>query len=125
MKFRDIFGAEEAGIRRYSNDDKPKRAEIAPFERVRITLVTQGVKELNFTVYGLAEYQDRFAGRKGDFELILRMMAAARNAGLYFTVGVPLTGGNIEQTDMVVNVLKAAGCGKIRSLCRSHSSHSC
>ena len=40
MKFRDIFGAEEAGIRRYSNDDKPKRAEIAPFERVRITLVT-------------------------------------------------------------------------------------
>ena len=40
MKFADIFGAEEAGIRRYSNDDKPKRAEIAPFERVRITLVT-------------------------------------------------------------------------------------
>lgn len=78
------------------------------------TLLSEGVKELNFTVYGLAEYHDRFAGRKGDFELILRMMAAARNAGLYFTVGVPLTGGNIEQTDKVVNVLKAAGCGKIR-----------
>ena len=40
MIFRDIFGAEEVGIRPYSNDDKPKRAGIAPFERVRISLVT-------------------------------------------------------------------------------------
>ena len=77
-------------------------------------LVSEGVKELNFTVYGPAEYHDRFAGRKGDFELILRMMAATKNAGLYFTAGVPLTGGNIDQTDGVVNVLKSAGCGKIR-----------
>ena len=78
------------------------------------TLVSEGVKELNFTVYGKEEYHDRFAGRKGDYELILRMMKAAKNAGLYFTAGVPLTGGNIEQTDEVVNVLKDAGCGKIR-----------
>ena len=77
-------------------------------------LVSEGVKELNFTVYGLPEYHDRFAGRKGDYELILRMMAAAKDAGLYFTAGVPLTGGNIEQTDEVVSALKSAGCGKIR-----------
>ena len=50
MKFRDIFGAEEAGIRRYSNDDKPKRAEIAPFERVRITLVTLNYERLCLTM---------------------------------------------------------------------------
>ena len=77
-------------------------------------LLSEGVKELNFTVYGLAEYHDRFAGRKGDFALILRMMAAAKKAGLYFTAGVPLTGGNIDQTDEAVSVLKDAGCGKIR-----------
>ena len=78
------------------------------------TLVSEGVKELNFTVYGKEEYHDRFAGRKGDYVLILRMMKAAKNAGLYFTAGVPLTGGNIEQIDDVVSVLKDAGCGKIR-----------
>ena len=55
MKFRDIFGAEEAGIRRYSNDDKPKRAEIAPFERVRITLVTlrKGADALSFSSFNV------------------------------------------------------------------------
>ena len=48
MKLADIFGAEEAGIRPYSNDDKPKRAEIAPFERVRITLVTLSFERIYY-----------------------------------------------------------------------------
>ena len=33
-------------------------------------LRAEGVKQLNFTVYGLSDYHDRFAGRKGDYELI-------------------------------------------------------
>ncbi|MBQ9467887.1 MAG: hypothetical protein IJU52_02645 [Clostridia bacterium] len=37
----------------------------------------EGIERLNFTVYGLADYHDRFAGRKGDHELIFRMMKAA------------------------------------------------
>jgi len=40
MGFRAIFGVEEAGILCYSNDDTPKRAEIAPHKRVRIVPVT-------------------------------------------------------------------------------------
>jgi hypothetical protein len=78
MKFRGVFGAEEAGIRRYSNDDKPKRAEIAPFERVRITLVTLGsgsfylrgsaVLFLILKYYIIFDLEiDEFNVNKGDF----------------------------------------------------------
>ncbi|MBR0063189.1 MAG: hypothetical protein IJP67_03400, partial [Oscillospiraceae bacterium] len=30
-------------------------------------LCGEGVKSLNFTLYGLRDYHDRFAGRKGDY----------------------------------------------------------
>ncbi len=40
------------------------------------TLKIAGIKDLNFTVYGLRDYHDRFAGRKGDFDLLFRMMYA-------------------------------------------------
>ena len=36
------------------------------------------IKELNFTVYGTRDYHDGFAGRKGDYDLLMRMMKSAR-----------------------------------------------
>ena len=73
----------------------------------------EGVRQLNFTVYGLSDYHDRFAGRPGDYALILRMMRAAGEAGLPFSAGIPLTGENLHEADELVSVLRAAGCERV------------
>ena len=78
------------------------------------TLAAEGVKQLNFTVYGEREYHDRFAGRKGDFDLITRMMRAACDGGLQISSGIPLTSENAGQIDGLVKILKSEGRGQIR-----------
>ena len=77
-------------------------------------LKEEGIRQLNFTVYGLPDYHDRFAGRKGDHALILRMMRAAGNAGIPFDAGLPLTAENAGQIDGAAALLEDAGCAKIR-----------
>ncbi len=72
-------------------------------------LLEEGIKKLSFTVYGLSDYHDRFAGRKGDFDLILRMMKAAEKKGLSFSSRIPLTTENISQADPLVDLLKNQG----------------
>ena len=73
----------------------------------------EGIKRLNFTLYGLSDYHDRFAGRKGDFELILRMMRAAKASRLPFSAGIPLTSENIHEVDRLVGVLQDHGSEKV------------
>ena len=76
-------------------------------------LKEEGIRQLNFTVYGFPEYHDRFAGRKGDHALILRMMQAAGRAGIPFDAGIPLTAENAGEIDEVAACLYGAGCEKI------------
>lgn len=76
-------------------------------------LLSEGIRRLNFTVYGLAEYHDRFAGREGDFGLLMRMMRAAAKAGIPFSTGIPLTGENVLQIDRLVAILREIGSEKI------------
>ena len=57
-------------------------------------LAEEGVRQLNFTVYGPEDYHDRFAARQGDFALILRMMEAAAEAELAVSAGILLTEEN-------------------------------
>lgn len=73
----------------------------------------EGIKRLNFTLYGLSDYHDRFAGRKGDFELNLRMMRAAKASQLPFTTGIPLTAENIHEVDDLVRILQDHGSEKV------------
>ena len=73
----------------------------------------EGIKQLNFTIYGLADYHDRFAGRKGDFELLMRMMRAAKESQLPFSTGIPLTAENIHQVDNLVSILHDIGSEKV------------
>ena len=77
-------------------------------------LAEEGVKALNFTFYGLSAYHDRFAGRTGDFDFLLRLLQAATHAGLEVTAGIPLTAENVEQTDRLVETLRNKGCEKIK-----------
>jgi MoaA/NifB/PqqE/SkfB family radical SAM enzyme len=74
----------------------------------------EGIRQLNFTVYGLPDYHDRFAGRKGDYALILRMMRAAGRAGIPCDAGIPLTKENVGQADELICCLKEAGCAQVR-----------
>ena len=74
----------------------------------------EGVKDLNFTFYGLRAYHDRFAGRAGDFDGMLRMIRAASGASLGVSAGVPLTKESAGQAEELVDILEGAGCGKVR-----------
>ena len=74
----------------------------------------EGIERLGFTVYGLAEYHDRFAGRTGDYALLLRMMRAASASGIPFDTGIPLTSENADQIDELADTLKAAGNEHVR-----------
>lgn len=75
----------------------------------------EGVRQLNFTFYGLRDYHDRFAGRQGDFDLLVGMLRAARDAGLAVSAGIPLTGENIGQAGALAAFLRRdAGCEAVR-----------
>ncbi len=74
----------------------------------------EGVRSLNFTFYGLRDYHDRFAGRSGDFELMLRMLRAGTEAGLGVSVGIPLTAENAPQADALLDELRENGCRALR-----------
>ena len=77
-------------------------------------LAKEGVRQLNFTFFGLPEYHDRFAGRQGDFELLLRLLRAGTAAGLGVSAGIALTSENAAQADALVDLLRLAGCEAVR-----------
>ena len=56
-----------------------------------------GVEMIDLTFYGTEEYHDRFAGRKGDFRFLLRMLDQACKAGLQVNVSIPLIRENLDQ----------------------------
>ena len=64
-----------------------------------------GIKLIDFTFYGTQEYHDRFAGRKGDFELMINSLEIALEKGLNVEVGIPITKENISQIDALIKML--------------------
>lgn len=64
-----------------------------------------GIKLIDFTFYGTQEYHDRFAGRKGDFELMMNTLEIALETCLNVEVGIPITKENIAQTDALIKML--------------------
>ena len=64
-----------------------------------------GVKLIDLTFYGMEEYHDRFAGRKGDFRYLLRMLNQAVKAGLQVQVSIPLIRENLSQMPELYEML--------------------
>lgn len=64
-----------------------------------------GIKMVNFTFYGTREYHDIFAGRKGDFELMMNSLQIALEQGLEVEVGIPVTKENMTQIDDLLELL--------------------
>ncbi len=77
------------------------------------SLAQEGTAHVNFTVYGEEAYHDHFAGRTGDFALIMRMLRAAYDAGIQTSAGIPLTTENCAVTDALVNRLRENGCKRV------------
>jgi len=73
-----------------------------------------GVKQLNFTLYGLQAYHDDFAGRPGDFDLLLRTAEAALGQGQAVSAGIPLNRENAGQIDALLALLRGKGLEDIR-----------
>ena len=66
-----------------------------------------GIKLIDFTFYGTKDYHDRFAGRKGDFELMMNSLKIALEKGLHVEVGIPITKENTTQIDSLMEMLPA------------------
>lgn len=64
-----------------------------------------GVKLIDFTFYGTKEYHDQFAGRKGDFALMMDSVEIALDKGLNVEVGIPITKENLSQIDTLLSQL--------------------
>jgi len=99
LRFLRKIGSPQAEF--WQCDGMKMRTE-AECEALATLLAREGVKHLNFTVYGQAAYHDRFAGRPGDHALLMRMLRAAREAGLQVSVGMPLTKESAPQADKVI-----------------------
>ena len=76
-------------------------------------LKDRGIKLIDLTFYGTENYHDRFAGRAGDYDLMMRTLAQANKIGLDVTVSIPITQGNAEQTDSLVEQLEQYNTRKI------------
>ncbi len=75
-------------------------------ERFVAQLAAAGIEIIDLTFYGLREYHDRFAGRAGDFDSLIRILRAAEEKGLGVHVSVPLTKENVHQIDRLIALLK-------------------
>ena len=63
-----------------------------------------GIKLIDFTFYGTQEYHDKFAGRSGDYDLMMRSLNIALEIGLNVQVGIPVTKENLNQLDELVQL---------------------
>ena len=66
-----------------------------------------GVEMIDLTFYGTEEAHDRFAGRKGDFRFLLRMLDQAGKAGLQVNVSIPLIRENLSRIPELYKTLSA------------------
>lgn len=78
-----------------------------------------GISTIDLTFYGLREYHDRFAGRTGDFDFLLRLLDEADRQGLKVHISGPIHRENMGQMDSLLDVLDQHGAPE-RSLFLPH-----
>ena len=67
-------------------------------------LKAHGIELIDLTFYGVGAYHDRFAGRQGDFDYLLRVLRAANELGLDVQVGLPLTQESAPQAGKLLDI---------------------
>lgn len=81
----------------------------AEAERFMASIAQAGIKTVDLTFYGLGEYHDRFAGRKGDFEFLLRLLRAAKGTGIAPHVSLPILRENMGEAGALLELLRGYG----------------
>lgn len=76
-------------------------------------IAAAGIRMIDLTFYGLREYHDRFAGRAGDYDFLLRILKSAQTYGLQIHLSVPVTRENADQMETLLRQLEAAHSGQI------------
>ena len=66
------------------------------------------MEQVNLTFYNLHEAHDRFAEQLGEFDNLLRL-AAAQDASIGVSAGVPLTAQSAPETDALLDLLARQG----------------
>ena len=64
---------------------------------------SSGIKLIDLTFYGLEHYHDKFAGRYGDYKLMMNTLEIALSIGLNVEIGIPVTKENINQLNEMVD----------------------
>lgn len=73
------------------------------------SVMERGVRLIDLTFFGLEEFHDRFAGRKGDFRYLLEIAGEAKALGLPRIASVCLTEENKGQMDALFGILREHG----------------
>lgn len=69
-------------------------------------LKEHGIELIDLTFYGTEQYHDRFAGRVGDYRLMMNTLAQANKVGVDVTIGIPITHENANQLDELIAELE-------------------
>lgn len=64
-----------------------------------------GIKLVDLTFYGLREYHDRFAGRKGDFDYLVDTLRACMRLHMPVRISMPLNKENMDQAGKLYRYL--------------------
>ena len=83
-------------------------------DRLMTMIRDEKTELMDLTFFGTEEYHDRFAGRKGDYPFLLRMLEAANRAGLPVTISVPLMRENLGQAEELLHTLQGYETQNIR-----------
>ena len=96
---KDI-GSPSASFLQFDGMKMRNSAELESFIK---QLKGSGIKTLNFTFYGTKDFHDKFAGRIGDYDLMINTVDCALENGLSIEVGIPAIKDNLYQLDYLVN----------------------
>lgn len=83
--------------------EKPYEEVEGIMERIK----SAGIEMIDLTFYGLSDYHDAFAGRRGDFLFLTKMLTAANKANLPVNISVPITEDNAGQIERLFDHLSA------------------
>lgn len=72
-----------------------------------------GVTTVDATFYGLREYHDRFAARKGDFDFLLEIIRCAALLGLNTQASFVALEDNKQQLPGLLDLLASLGCTSV------------
>ena len=70
-------------------------------------LKDHGIELIDLTFYGTEQYHDRFAGRRGDYRLMVNTLAKANEVDLDVAISISITHENTDQLDELIAELEA------------------